>query len=80
MRPSNAMSLGLKEKGWSVTLRDQRGLFKAIEWPIMVEIAEAVCRSALLRMESREAHYRRDYPEEDDKDWLKNIVVCKKNG
>jgi fumarate reductase (CoM/CoB) subunit A len=72
--------LGLKEQGRSLTLRDQTGLFKAMEWPIMIETAEAVCRSALLRTESRGAHYRRDYPEEDHKHWLKNIVVRKKNG
>jgi fumarate reductase (CoM/CoB) subunit A len=71
---------GLKEQGHRVTLRDQKGLFKALEWPFMIETAEAVCRSALLRTESRGAHYRQDYPEEDDKHWLKNILVRKKDG
>jgi fumarate reductase (CoM/CoB) subunit A len=71
--------LGLKKQGRRVTLRDQMSLFKAMEWPIMIETAEAVCRSALLRTESRGAHHRRDYPEEDEH-WIKNIVIHKKNG
>jgi succinate dehydrogenase / fumarate reductase flavoprotein subunit len=41
----------------------------------MLFSAEMVCRAALQRTESRGAHYRSDYPAENDKDWLKNIVI-----
>jgi len=38
---------------------------------------EMVLRSALLREESRAAHFREDYPETDNLNWLKWIVVEK---
>lgn len=38
---------------------------------------EMVLKSALLRTESRAAHYREDYPEMDNANWLKWIVVEK---
>ena len=45
----------------------------------MLVVAEAVCRSALLRTESRGSHYRNDYPDENKEDWLKNIIIRKDN-
>ncbi len=37
--------------------------------------SQAMALSALLRTESRANHYREDYPETDNRNWLKNIVV-----
>ena len=39
------------------------------------DVAEIITHSALMRTESRGGHQRMDYPEKDDKQWLKNIVV-----
>lgn len=42
----------------------------------MIDTAEAVIASALYRTESRGAHYRSDYPERDNHQWLASTRVC----
>ncbi len=46
----------------------------------MTLIAELVIRASLMRTESRASHYREDYPERDDKKWLKWIIIKQKEG
>jgi succinate dehydrogenase/fumarate reductase flavoprotein subunit len=41
----------------------------------MLEVAEAVLTSALIREESRGAHFREDFPEQDDTQWLGTVLV-----
>ena len=55
-------------------------LVEAIILPKMLDVAEMVARAALLRIESRGAHYRVDYPNKDDKRWLKNITIRFESG
>lgn len=43
----------------------------------MADLTEMIVRSALMRQESRGAHYRVDYPDRDDKEWLKNVIMLK---
>jgi succinate dehydrogenase / fumarate reductase flavoprotein subunit len=55
-------------------------LLNAWELGNMLEIADVVAVSALNRTESRGGHSREDYPDRDDKNWLKHTLAWKKNG
>jgi succinate dehydrogenase/fumarate reductase flavoprotein subunit len=46
----------------------------------MLMASELIARSALLREESRGAHYREDFTETDHGKWLKNIYVARNGG
>jgi len=48
---------------------------RAIEFSLTIEAAEIIAESALSREESRGAHYRRDFPAENNKQWLKHTVA-----
>lgn len=58
------------------------GLRKAIEVEGQLELAKIIATAALARKESRGGyfggHYRSDFPNQDDENWLKNIVLKKK--
>jgi succinate dehydrogenase / fumarate reductase flavoprotein subunit len=45
----------------------------------MLDNAEAIVLSAIERKESRGAQYRTDFPERNDDEWLKHLMV-KANG
>jgi succinate dehydrogenase / fumarate reductase, flavoprotein subunit len=55
-------------------------LLNAWEFGNLLEIAEVVAASALNRKESRGGHSREDYPDRDDKNWLKHTLITKKDG
>jgi succinate dehydrogenase/fumarate reductase flavoprotein subunit len=46
----------------------------ALELPMALDTCEMIIKSALLREESRGAHYREDFPKEKEK-WVKNIFI-----
>jgi succinate dehydrogenase / fumarate reductase flavoprotein subunit len=48
-----------------------------IELGYMIDCAEMITKSAIERKESRGAHTRLDYPNRDDENWLKHIVLTK---
>ena len=52
----------------------------ALENHIMNQVLGIIAIASLTRTESRGAMYRLDYPETDNSDWLKNVIVTNKNG
>lgn len=52
-----------------------KGLTEALEAENMVKLSEMILRAALMREESRGAHYRSDYTSREDTNWIKNIVI-----
>lgn len=50
-------------------------LINALELEGMLDIAEVICKGAIERKESRGSHYRIDYPERDDENWLKHTLA-----
>jgi succinate dehydrogenase/fumarate reductase flavoprotein subunit len=48
---------------------------QALDMRNMLTTSELIARSALTRQDSRGAHYREDFPETDNANWLKNIYM-----
>ncbi len=70
----------LKMRYKNVHVRNKGAVFNqelvnAIELEGMLDIAESICIGALNRRESRGSHYRLDYKERDDANWLKHTLV-----
>jgi succinate dehydrogenase / fumarate reductase flavoprotein subunit len=55
-------------------------LTEALELGAMLDCCEALLAGALAREESRGAHYRTDFPERDDVNWLKHTFLRKTSG
>jgi len=49
----------------------------ALEFSHMLELCHMVARSALMREETRGHHFRLDFPEADNKNWVKHIIIRK---
>ena len=72
----------LKEEAKTVWVDDKGTVFNqdvlgALELHFMLENAEPIVLGALERKESRGAQFRTDYPERNDDEWLKHIVITK---
>lgn len=72
--------LSLERRAEFITAESPGDLWNAIELKNSLVVSEMICRAALLRTESRGAHYRTDYPYENNDNWLKNIRIVNKNG
>ncbi len=55
-------------------------LVEFLESGNLLLVAEMIVRSALLRRESRGAHYRLDFPRQDDANWRKHTLIRKRDG
>ncbi len=75
----------LKERYKDIQVQDKGKVFntdlvEAIELGNLLDTAEATVYSALNRTESRGAHSREDYPERNDRDWMKHTFVYQNPG
>ena len=53
---------------------------EAVEVENMVIVAEMIARCSLMRQESRGAHYRSDFPETDNANWLHESMILNQGG
>jgi len=72
----------LKDQYGEVSVDDKGAVFntdvlEALELESLLTLAEVTLVSALAREESRGAHFRQDFPERDDQNWLKHTLVRK---
>jgi succinate dehydrogenase / fumarate reductase, flavoprotein subunit len=70
----------LKKRCLNLRLTNKSRVFnyelqEALELNNMLRVAEVIVYSALMRTESRGAHFRSDYPKRNDEEWLKHTFV-----
>lgn len=71
----------IRERFRHITLRDKgvqslnQTLQFAMEFESMLELAIVITKGALLRNESRGGHFKTDFPERNDTDWLKTTIA-----
>jgi succinate dehydrogenase / fumarate reductase flavoprotein subunit len=70
----------VKQRLPELQAKDFHYLSKCHEVKSMTLCAELTFRAALLRTESRGFHFREDYPERNDNQWLKWVVLKQKDG
>ncbi len=70
----------VKERLPELKAKDLHYLSKCNEVKSMVLCAELTFRAALMRTESRGFHFREDYPERNDQNWLKWITLRQEGG
>jgi succinate dehydrogenase / fumarate reductase flavoprotein subunit len=75
----------LQKRYETVAVRDKGRIYNqaltfALELGYMLDCAEATILGALDRKESRGAQSRTDYPQRDDANWLKHILITKRDG
>lgn len=60
--------------------KNYRELNKLLETINFIQTGKLIAQAALMRTESRGAHYREDFPKENNEKWLSNIIIRLQNG
>jgi succinate dehydrogenase / fumarate reductase flavoprotein subunit len=71
---------GLRERFDRVSIQDKGSVFntdlmETVEVGFLLDCADALVAGALVRQESRGAHYRDDFPTRDDANWMKHTLA-----
>ena len=64
----------------STCLRYCQEIVNVLEFDLMLDLAEVITLGALSRQETRGSHYRVDFPQRNDKEWLKHTIVTLEGG
>ncbi|WP_138443250.1 succinate dehydrogenase flavoprotein subunit [Sinomonas susongensis] len=72
----------LRERYRNISIQDKGkrfnlDLLEAVELGFLLDLAEAMTVAALHRKESRGGHYREDFPDRDDANWMKHTMLYK---
>ena len=67
------LNVGIKQKGFAFNYE----FIQYWELEEMLDLAEVIVEGALARKESRGSHFRVDYPNRDDKHWLRHTLASK---
>jgi succinate dehydrogenase/fumarate reductase flavoprotein subunit len=81
LKELEAMEADLKRQALSQKSRlSNQELVEGLENHFLIATAKCVAKGALLRTESRGAHYRDDYPKTDHRNWLQHLVMSRIDG
>ena len=71
----------IKERDWpQASTVSPKEILEKMETENALLVGEMIVRSAILRRESRGAHFRKDFPKTDDQNWKGNIFLQKAEG
>ena len=75
----------LRARYAQVSVQDQSApynteLLEVVELGALLDLAQVLVECALVRQESRGAHFREDFPKRDDPHWLKHTLAYKGEG
>ena len=75
---------GLRERYDRVAITDKGSIYntdlmEVVELGYLLDCADTLVAGALVRTESRGAHFRDDYPTRDDDNWLKHTLAYRED-
>ena len=80
LKTAEAKFVEIEKKLRNASVNSEEDALTLYKCENMLLIGRMAVAASMLRKESRGVFYRSDYPERNDKDWLKNIVVHNVNG